>query len=60
MKICDLPRTEEEAIRLFQDKGMLPKTKQCVNGHNMTLYSFEKDPFWKRTTKRPAFRNSLL
>jgi hypothetical protein len=30
MKIWDLPRTEEEAIRLFQDKRVLPKTKQLL------------------------------
>ena len=55
MKTWDLPRTEEEAIRFFQDKGVLPKTKQCLNGHNMTLYSFEKNPFWKCTT-RPCLK----
>ena len=31
IKIWDLPRTEEQAIMLFQDKGLLPKTKHCVN-----------------------------
>ena len=28
MKIWDSPRTDKEAIRLLQDKGMFPKTKQ--------------------------------
>ncbi|XP_065584942.1 protein abrupt-like isoform X4 [Artemia franciscana] len=50
-QIWDLPRTEEEAIRFFQDKGLLPKTKQCVNGHNMTLYSIDKKPRWRCTSK---------
>ncbi|KAK2715421.1 uncharacterized protein LOC136043868 isoform X2 [Artemia franciscana] len=54
-QIWDLPRTEEEAIRFFQDKGLLPKTKQCVNGHNMTLYSFDKNPSW-RCTRRPCLK----
>ena len=42
IKIWDLPRTEEQVIIFFRDKGFLPKTKQCVNGHTMTLYSYEK------------------
>ncbi|XP_065571028.1 uncharacterized protein LOC136033938 isoform X2 [Artemia franciscana] len=50
MKIWGLPKTEEEAIRFFQDKGLLPKTKQCLNGHNMTLYSFDKKPRWRCTS----------
>ena len=37
MKIWDLPKTEKEAIMFFQDKWLLPTTKQYVNGHNMTL-----------------------
>ena len=43
MKILDLPKTEKEAIVFFQDKGLVPTTKQCVKGHNMTLYSYEKE-----------------
>lgn len=58
-KIWDLPQSEEGAIRLFQDKGVLPKLKQCINGHEMTLYSFENAPFWKCTT-RPCLKKSGL
>ena len=47
MKIRDLPKTEKEAIIFFQDKGLLPTTKQCINGHNMTLYSYEKEHYEK-------------
>ena len=42
MKTWDLPRTEEEGIRLFQNKRVLLKTKQCVNGNSMTLCFFNK------------------
>jgi len=28
----------EEAIRFFQVKGLMPKTKQFVNGHKIILY----------------------
>ena len=37
MKIWNLPKTEKEAIIFFQDKELLPTTKQCGNGRNMTL-----------------------
>ena len=47
MKLWDLPNTEKEAIIFFQDKGLLPPTKQCVNGYNMTLYSYEKEHYEK-------------
>ena len=40
MKIWDLPSPEEEEIRLFQDKRVLPKTKQCVHGNSMTVFFF--------------------
>ena len=43
MKIWDLPKTDKEAIIFFQDKGLLPTTKQRINGHKMTLYSYEKE-----------------
>ena len=43
MKIWDLPKTEKEAIIFFQDKGLSPTTKQCVNEQNMTVYSYEKE-----------------
>ena len=43
----DLPKTEKEAIIFFQDKGFLPTTKQCVNGHSMTLYSNEMEHYEK-------------
>jgi len=48
MKIRDLPKTAIEAIIFFQDKGLLPTTKQCINGHNMTLYSYEKEHYEKK------------
>ena len=43
MKVWDLPETEKEAIMFFQDTGLPPTEKQCVNGHNVTLYSYEKE-----------------
>ena len=43
MKIWDLPKTEKEAIIFFQGKELLPTTKECVDGHNMTLHSNEKE-----------------
>ena len=46
MRILDFPKTEKEVITFFHEKGLLPKAKQCVNGHNMTLYSFDKNPRW--------------
>ena len=44
-KIWNLPKTEKDAIMFFQDKGLLPTTKQCVNGHNLTLYSYGKEDY---------------
>ena len=35
MKTWDLPKTEKEASTFFQDKELLPTTKQCVNEHNI-------------------------
>ena len=46
-KVWGLPKAEKEAITFFQDKGLLPPTKQCVNGHNMTLSSHEKEHYEK-------------
>ena len=41
-------KTEKEAIIFFQDKGLLPITKQCVNGHKMALYSYEREHLRER------------
>ena len=49
--IWDLPKTEKEAVEFLQDKGLLPKTKECENGHTMTLYFYEKELFWKCLTR---------
>ena len=37
MNVFSLPRTEEDAIKLFQAKGILPKMRHCDQGHEMTL-----------------------
>jgi hypothetical protein len=50
INIWDLPRTEEQAIIFLQDKRLLPKTKQCVNGDTITLYSYEKQYLWNCKT----------
>ena len=47
MKNWDFPKAEKEAIIFFQDKGLLPTTEHCVNGHNMTIYSYEKEHYEK-------------
>ena len=47
IEIWDLPKTGKEASRFFQDKGLLPKTKQYIDGHSMTLYYFDKKPRWR-------------
>ena len=44
-KIWDLARTEEQEIIFFQDKGLLPKVKHCVDGHTLALYSYEKQRY---------------
>jgi len=38
MKLFELPKTEEEAIQLLQEKGVLPKRRVCPAGHDMKLY----------------------
>ncbi len=38
MKIWDLPKTEEESVRFFQAKGVLPKIAICDKNHEMKLY----------------------
>lgn len=38
MKIWDLPKTETEAIEFLQNRGLLHKSRQCQNGHQMKLY----------------------
>jgi len=50
INIWDFPRTEEQAIIFFHNKWLLPKTKQCINGHIVTLYSYENKHFWKFNT----------
>ena len=42
MKIFDLPDTEEKAIKLLQERGILPSKRICKNGHEMTLYAGNK------------------
>nr|XP_027203037.1 uncharacterized protein LOC113796938 [Dermatophagoides pteronyssinus] len=37
MKIWDLPRTEEEAVSFFQEKGILAKNSICDQNHQMKL-----------------------
>jgi len=46
MNIWNLPRTEVEAVRLFQEKGIIAKNKICANGHPMKIY-FGARIFWK-------------
>ena len=38
MSLWDLPKTEEEAVRLFQSKGIIPTEKYCKNGHPMNKF----------------------
>ena len=59
MKIWDLPKTKKEAIEFFQDKGLLLTTEHCINGQNMTLYSYEKEHFWK-CNNRPCLQKVNL
>jgi hypothetical protein len=37
MNIFNLPRTEEEAVALLQEKGVLPTERTCPNNHEMKL-----------------------
>lgn len=46
MNIFTLPRTEEEAIRFLQEKGVLPAERICPNNHKMKLY-VGNEIFWK-------------
>jgi len=36
MNILNLPRSEEAAILFLQSKKMLPTSKICVNGHDIS------------------------
>ena len=45
MKIWDSPKTEKKAIIFFKDKGLLPTTKQCVNGYTTTLTLTKRNIF---------------
>lgn len=47
MKLFDLPKTESDAIELFQRKGVLPKKRICSNGHNMSLYVTDDRIYWR-------------
>ena len=33
-----MPTTETGAVEFLQERGLLHKTRQCINGHQMTLY----------------------
>ena len=46
MNLFDLPRTEEDAIRLLQERGILPNRRVCSNGHEMML-SVAKEVQWQ-------------
>jgi len=46
MKLFDLPSTEEKAISLLQEKGVLPMVRYCAKGHEMIL-SVGKDVRWQ-------------
>ena len=37
MNLFNFPATEEDALKFFQDRGILPKKRQCAQGHDMTL-----------------------
>lgn len=50
MNLWSLPTTEEEAVKFFQDRGLLPKERRCKNDHLMKLY-FGKEIFWKCTLR---------
>jgi len=39
MKLFDLPRSEDEAIKLLQERGILPARRLCAQEHEMTLYT---------------------
>ena len=45
-----MPKTEEEAVLLLQNTGILPKERVCPNGHVANLY-FGNRIFWKCTVK---------
>uniref|UniRef100_A0A0K0DTT1 SPK domain-containing protein n=1 Tax=Strongyloides stercoralis TaxID=6248 RepID=A0A0K0DTT1_STRER len=38
MNLWNLPTTEEEAIKLLMENGVLPKERYCQEGHLMKLY----------------------
>ena len=38
MNIFNLPKTEEEAVLLLQNTGILPKKRVCPNRHVANLY----------------------
>lgn len=47
MGLWDLPSNETEAIRFFQDFGILPNIRECTNSHPMKLYINKEKNFWK-------------
>lgn len=44
MNIFNLPKTEEGAIGFLQEKGLLPKIRFCIKGHEMKLVA--KSRMW--------------
>ena len=38
MIVWNLPKTEEEVVRFFQEKGVLAETATCDKNHEMKLY----------------------
>ena len=51
MNLWDLPRTEEDVVRLLQGKGILPTEKHWKNAHPMKLY-FGSRIYWKCNAKK--------
>lgn len=47
--IFNLPQTEEAVVAFFQERGILPTTKKCINGHEMALYV--NDHIWRCNVK---------
>jgi len=38
MDVWSLPQTDEEAVRLLQNYGILHSERTCKNGHDAKLY----------------------
>ncbi|XP_060845666.1 uncharacterized protein LOC132925272 [Rhopalosiphum padi] len=50
MDVWSLPESEEEAVKLLQEHGILHTQRTCKNGHDAKLY-FGKLIFWKCNIK---------